>query len=312
MEPSLHKPSLIDANWWQAADGARLRWCSWRATTAEQRGTLLLLNGRSEFLEKWDETARDFSSRGFDVYSLDWRGQGLSARPLPGTDKGHIDRFETYIDDISGFFDAVVRPAAGDRPIVMLAHSMGAHIGLRFLGDRAPAIRAAALAAPMIGFNTGGLGRGLARAMAWTATRMVLGDRYSIGAGPYDPAKERFEGNVLTGDPVRYRVRNDYFEAYPDLRVGGVTFGWLEAAFRTVALMSRADYFGHIRTPILIGQAGLEALVDNSAMTLAVERLPNARLLTFPDARHELFMEQDAIRQPLLQAVDGFFADNGA
>ncbi|MEO1223566.1 MAG: alpha/beta hydrolase [Pseudomonadota bacterium] len=311
MEASADRRDLLAAEWLTLGDGARLRWYRWPAVGAKDRGVLLLLNGRSEFLEKWDETARDFAALGFDVFSLDWRGQGLSTRPLPGTDKGHIDRFEIYLDDLGAFFDAVVAPSAGARPIVMVAHSMGGHIALRFLADRGPPVRALALSAPMINIRTGPLHRALVHLIVWLATRIGLGDRYTIGGGPFDPAREPFDGNVLTGDPARYQVRMDYFAAYPELRVGGVTMGWLDAAFHTAKKMAAKGYLEGIHIPVLIGQAGQEALVDNHAMASAVERMPDARLLVFGDARHELFMEQDATRTPLMEAVDRFFADHG-
>ena len=147
--------------------------------------------------------------------------------------------------------------------------------------------------------------------MAWLATRIGLGDRYTLGGGPFDPARESFDGNVLTGDPDRYQVRMDYFATYPELRVGAVTMGWLDAAFRSVNKMAAKGYLERIGVPVLIGQAGQEALVDNRAMASAVERMPDARLLVFDDARHELFMEQDAVRASLMEAVDRFFADLG-
>lgn len=312
MEASADRRDLLNAEWFTLGDGARLRWYRWPAIGDNDRGVLLLLNGRSEFLEKSDETARDFARLGFDVFSLDWRGQGLSTRPLAGTDKGYIDRFETYLDDLGAFFDDRVLPAAGDRPIVMAAHSMGGHIALRFAADHRPPVRALALSAPMIDFRTASLHRAVVRVIVWLATRTGFGDRYMIGGGPFNPARSPFEGNVLTGDPDRYRVRMDYFASYPALRVGSVTMGWLDAAFRSVKALVANGCLERIHIPVLIGQAGREALVDNAAMSAAAERLPDARLLVFPDARHELFMEQDAIRRRLMEAVDGFFADHGA
>jgi len=311
MEASADRRDLLNAEWFALGDGARLRWYRWPAVGVRDRGVLLLLNGRSEFLEKWDETARDFAALGFDVFSLDWRGQGLSTRLLPGTDKGHIDRFETYLDDLEAFLDGVVVPAAGARPIVMVAHSMGGHIALRFLGDRRPPVRAVALAAPMINFKTGPLHRAVVHLISWLAARIGLADRYTLGGGPFDPAREPFDGNVLTGDPDRYQVRTDYFATYPELRVGSVTMGWLDAAFRSVKKIAAKGYLERIGVPVLIGQGGQEALVDNRAMESAVKRMPDARLLVFDDARHELFMEQDTTRTPLIEAVDAFFADHG-
>ncbi|MEM7046017.1 MAG: alpha/beta hydrolase, partial [Pseudomonadota bacterium] len=311
MEPSSDRRPLLDAEWLDLPDEACLRWYCWKSKVAERRGVLLLLNGRSEFLEKWDETARDFAALGFDVLSLDWRGQGLSTRPLLGTDKGHIDSFDRYIKDLDVFFEKIVQPNAGGRPVGIVAHSMGGHIALRFMADRSPPVRAAALSAPMIGFRTGPLHRTFVRSIAWAAVRIGLADRYTIGGHPFDPAKEPFDGNVLTSDQERYQVRMDYFEDYPELRVGSVTMGWLDAAFRTVRCMGMAGYLEQIKIPVLIAQGGKEALVDNAAMTEAANRLPNGELKTYPDAKHELFMEKDEIRHPLMNAVDDFFTANG-
>ena len=63
-------------------DGAVIRHACWEPPQPP-RATLLMLNGRSEFIEKYDELARDWTARGYRVFSLDWRGQGRSTRPLP-------------------------------------------------------------------------------------------------------------------------------------------------------------------------------------------------------------------------------------
>ena len=50
------------------------------------RGTVVLLTGRGEFIEKYaTEVVGELLERGFAVVALDWRGQGLSDRPLPST-----------------------------------------------------------------------------------------------------------------------------------------------------------------------------------------------------------------------------------
>ena len=58
----------------------------------------------------------------------------MSFRPLPGQ-LGHIDNFATYVSDVSVFLKDVVKVhtlAPGSKK-VLLAHSMGGQIALRYL-----------------------------------------------------------------------------------------------------------------------------------------------------------------------------------
>src|SRR5882724_4209218 len=115
--------------------GGRVRYACWNASgTATPRGTILLLAGRGEFIEKYaTEVVGELLERGFAVSAMDWRGQGLSDRLLADRDKGHIDHFTTYMADLRLFIDQVVMPQA--RPILALCHSMGGHILLRHLAE---------------------------------------------------------------------------------------------------------------------------------------------------------------------------------
>jgi len=71
-------------------EGSRIRYGSWQSENRTHRGTVLLLSGRSEFLEKYFETVGELIQRGHDVYSFDWRGQGLSTRMLANRHKGFV------------------------------------------------------------------------------------------------------------------------------------------------------------------------------------------------------------------------------
>jgi lysophospholipase len=50
----------------------------------EPRGICLVLQGLTEFLEKYGETADELTARGFLVVSIDWRSQGASERHRSG------------------------------------------------------------------------------------------------------------------------------------------------------------------------------------------------------------------------------------
>src|SRR6476619_2338838 len=111
---------------WLAGQGARLRYACWNASGTATRGTVVVLTGRGEFIEKYStEVVGELLGRGFAVIALDWRGQGLSDRMLADRNKGHIDTFATYVADLQLFLDKVVVPVA-PRPVLALCHSMGA------------------------------------------------------------------------------------------------------------------------------------------------------------------------------------------
>ena len=96
-----------------APDGTRLRIGRWPSADGGDNGgdrRIVLCHGRTEFLEKYAEAIEELTGRGFEVWSMDWRGQGASDRALKNPYKGHIDRFETYIDDLSWFLDDIVGP----------------------------------------------------------------------------------------------------------------------------------------------------------------------------------------------------------
>jgi predicted alpha/beta hydrolase len=92
-------PDGAVCEWHEAADGTRIRMARFHRPSAT-RGTVVLLNGRTEFIEKYFEVIGDLLSRGFAVATLDWRGQGLSDRALTNPHKGHVADFSLYIDDL--------------------------------------------------------------------------------------------------------------------------------------------------------------------------------------------------------------------
>src|SRR5215469_12858990 len=61
--------------------GARLRVATFPAAANASR-VCVLLNGQTEFIEKYFEVIDDLRVRGFSVATMDWRGQGGSIRAL--------------------------------------------------------------------------------------------------------------------------------------------------------------------------------------------------------------------------------------
>ena len=123
-------PSGAVVGQFKGYDGAPLRFARWEATRSPRRGTIVLFEGRGEFIEKYFEVIADLRRRGFAVAIHDWRGQGGSHRLLANRNKGHIRDFSQYDRDITRFMKEVVLPDCPP-PYIALAHSMGGNILLR-------------------------------------------------------------------------------------------------------------------------------------------------------------------------------------
>jgi lysophospholipase len=275
------------------SDQRTLRYGIWQSPNEKQKGSVILLSGRSEFLEKYSETIGELNQKGFDVYSFDWRGQGLSSRMLANRQKGFIDNYNVYLNDLFLFFDTIVKPGCV-HPIIIIAHSMGGHIALRFLHDHPGTVDMAILTAPMIDIFRTNLSRWFIKQVTRIAVKTGFNHAYTIGAGDYTDGK--FNGNNLTSDPVRFTDAINAIKKNPDLALGGVTYGWLSATFASIAILNEPGYAAKITTPILMMSAGEDKIVSVKAQKKICASLPNCRFVEIAGARHEIFKETDAVR----------------
>lgn len=286
-----------DCFWITASDGVRLRAGHWRA--AQPRGTVLIFTGRTEYLEKYHDTALFLTRSGYDVLSVDWRGQGLSdpAHPSPPRN-GHIDDFAEYQTDVAALTTLAHDKGVG--PWHVLAHSMGGAIALRALSRGLP-VATASFSAPMWGINLAPLSEPAAFALA----RMMRGigaGRVAVpgqGAGQTYVTKAPFDGNALTSDPQAWAAMAEQARACPHLTLGPPTFGWITAALaecRALRRLTPPDL------PTLIAVGRNETVVSVPAIRDLAARWPSARVLD-TEARHEILQEHPDLRRTFLDAV---------
>jgi lysophospholipase len=121
-----------------------------------------------------------------------------------------------------------------------------------------------------------------------------------------DPHKVTFETQLVTSDRARFQRTQDFLRAHPDLRLAGPTWGWLEAAYRSMATVMAPSYAGAITTPVLICAAGKDRIVDVTAEHELIKHLPKGELFDMPEAEHEILMESDPIRARFWSAFDAF------
>ncbi len=292
----------------KADDGVGLRCMIWPGTAGNARGSVILLGGRSEFIEKHFETAGDMLARGFAVAAMDWRGHGLSDRPLDNRQKNHYESFTPLVRDLDLLVDFVSK-SGWPRPFYILAHSMGGHVALKYLHDHPGGVEGAVLSAPMVGLTYAPFGPGLSGKLAWMATGFGQARRYAPGQGDYGRLqKSKKIMDLLTSDPERFQDEHELISENPALALGGITYGWLAAAMASIKEINGPGYPEAIDTPVLVVQAGADRLVDNEIQRAFAERLPEGSLIRIEGARHELLKERDELRNRFLAAFDGFVA----
>jgi lysophospholipase len=293
------------------AVGVRLRAARFAADPAVPgRGVCVLLNGQTEFIEKYFEVIDELRRRGFAVATMDWRGQGGSSRVLEDSRKSFVTDFAEYDEDLQTLMDWIVKPMAEQdgKPPVAVAHSMGAHNLLRYLTRKPEAFSEVALLAPMIAVSLRGTAEWVARAVTGAKTRFGRGGDWVWGMEARDPHLMTYDKQLVTSDNARFQRAQMLLRENPDLRLSGATWSWLAAAFRSMDWLRAPGRPESIATRALVSGAGADRIVLTAETRKFAARMPNATYLEIAGAQHEILMERDALRRQWWAAFDDFTA----
>ena len=284
-------------------DNVRIRHGMWASKQEEARGSVLLVNGRTEFMEKYLEPIERFNRLGLDIFSFDWRGQGLSSRLLENRRKGHVESYDDYICDMYAFVRQIFsKRSAGLR--ILAGHSMGGHISLRFLAEHPGYFDKAVLLSPMVDIQTVPFPR--LPLKFFTGAAAAFGFEGTYASGGDGLVESRFEGNNLTSDRRRFERGLELVEQNQDLAIGGVTFGWLRASFESIDALCEPGRPESIETPCLLFSASEDNVVSNSAQKRICKRISGCRLVEVPGARHEILQEKDEFQRVFWDEFEKF------
>lgn len=292
------------AAWWMStSDDVRVRVGLWPAAGGEARGTVLLFPGRTEYIEKYGDTARELAKRGFATLAIDWRGQGLADRLLKEPRIGHVAEFSDFQKDIAAMLRAA-RTLDLPRPFNLLAHSMGGAIGLRAVMEGL-AVQACAFTGPMWGLAMPPIMRPIGWAMAHIGPALGFGGHLIPNTTlDYYVLTQEFEGNLLTHDPDMYRMMQDQLKAHMELGLGGPSLTWLrESLNECKALADRAPP----DVPCVAFLGTDEAIVDPGAIRKRMRDWPCGTLEVVENAHHEVLMETPDIRAMVFDRLEALF-----
>jgi lysophospholipase len=266
----------------------------------------VVVNGRTEYLEKYLECARDLHQRGVVTVLYDHCGQGGSDRQLADRQKGYIDDFQTYVTDLGRVID-VARGAREDVPVNLISHSMGGTVAALF-GHRHPErLGKMVLGSPMCAIFTGSrVPQFIIRSIAAAGCRMGFGDYYMPTKGPYR-SDMPFRGNPFTSDENRFNYNQFLTNSLDFAPLGGPTFRWLHEAYRAMhKINTLAEQFicPHLT---LIGAD--DRIINKAVVKRFCERSCNGTYVEYKSVRHELFMEIDPVRDDVITRISAFLGE---
>jgi len=294
-------PETGAAYWVRTSDDVRVRVAAWPLD--EARGTVLLMPGRTEFIEKYSLVARELGAQGYATMAIDWRGQGLADRLLDDPRVGHVEQFSDYQKDVVAMVQ-LAHELAMPRPWHVLGHSMGGAIALRAVLEGLDVL-SARFTGPMWGIliapGMRQLAWGLYYASGWTGQSHRLPPTTS-----YDNyiASSEFPGNTLTNTEEMWDYMKSQITAHPELTIGGPSVRWLGQA------LSECRYLMQSAPPAVpaicfVGEN--ESIVDREKMRLRMANWPGGSFQIVNDAQHEILMESTDIRAKVINDMLGLF-----
>lgn len=276
---------------------------------AKERAAVVFVHGKSESFLKYAELFYDLRDANISFYAFDCRGQGLSSRSgVKKEDRVYVKKFNDYVDDLNYYIERVVMPSRGKNAtnLILMAHSMGGGIVANYL-ERYPdapvqkAIFISPMLSPFLPFPAS-----LTRALTGALKTIGFGKALAPTQKPYRAIA--YEENTVTSSRERHEMWHDYIVAsFPKTKSDGATVNWLYQSLS--ALKTVTEDAAKINTPALVIYAGKDVWVDTKEIKRFVKRLPRARTLYFANAKHEILMETDAMRNEALKAIRAFIAE---
>lgn len=307
MTPSLHAtpdnpiPGNHKTGYFQGVGNRNIRYAIFKSDSPVAKGTVVLLQGRNESIEKYAETIGELTARGLWVATFDWRGQGASDRLLKNPRRGHVRRFRDYERDLSIFLEQIVLPDTR-LPFFMLAHSMGALVALSQAPLLASRIERLAICAPFVALGGQKIGHGMIGFLA------ALFSLCGLGSLPLmrDRGSLPFSQNLLTSDAKRFSRNRRLTDAHPELALGPPTARWLHETFKAIRRVSSPEHLTRIRVPTILLAPTMDSLVPHLAVEALARNFRACHMIPIDGARHELLQEADHYRAQAIAAIEAF------
>lgn len=247
------------------------------------RATCLLVHGYAEHVGRYRALADALAERGLETWAVDLRGHGRS----PGR-RADVRLFADYVEDELRLSERI-RDARPDAARLVLGHSMGGTVALRFALEHPDRVDLLVLSAPFL--------RPSVPPPAWL-TGVAAG---LARLAPNLPV-QRIDPAVLSRDPAEVEdYRNDPL----------VYTGWLKARMGHEIVRSGPPLVERapaLRVPTLVLHGAADGLNDPEASRELAAKLgsEDVTLRSYPGAYHELLndLDRETVLADLLTWLD--------
>lgn len=274
---------------------------------ANPRALAVIAPGRAQTSEEYFEFARDLLKRDFSVAIMDWQGHGGSYHLNDDYTRHHSIGFTEDIEDFKKFLEQLARMDRFQKlQKFLVAHSMGGNLTLRYMADEPETFKCAIMVAPMIDIKINGLVRLAAGPILTMAHMMGWKDCYAPGQSQWSETMHNINKHFLSSDPIRREVQKFWYQENPELQCGGVTFGWLDEAFKSIDYLEDPGNAARITTPTFFAIAEDDIVVCNQSTEKMVAKMPASISEVFAKSKHVILMEQDPIRNKFMKSFYSF------
>jgi len=301
-------PAIANESMFTLKDEWQLRNIAWprkKADDSKIMGSLLFLPGRGDHYEKYIETLSELDVAGLNVTAFDWRGQGGSGRMLDDPTIGHIEDFAIWIDDLAEIYADWI--SKNPSPHYVMSHSMGGHLVMRALAEKAIEPDAVILSAPMLGLVADPIPFFIRYGIVRLLNKIGFAEKHAwkVSEKPFSPESAR--AKILTHDIERYEDEMYWWQHRPNVKLGPASWRWVEQAMKSTHDLEKEGAIEDIQSKILILATTADQLVDTDRIKEDAERLPHCELILFgEEAAHEILRESDGVRDVCMQHIYRF------
>jgi len=236
----------------------------------KSKAVLLIVHGLAEHSGRYMNVVNHFVPLDYAVYGIDHPGHGRS----DGT-RVYVERFEDFVDTLKIYFD-LVRDWQPEKPIFLLAHSMGGLIASIYLLDHQAELTGAVISGPIVKVPDN-----------ISSAIIFAGKLFSALMPKFGLIQLTAEG--VSRDPAVVQA----YVSDPLVYTGKIT---AQLSAELIKAMQRitAEAPG-IRLPILIVQGGADRLVDPVGAQMLYDTVSSAdkTIKIYDGFYHEVFNEPE-------------------
>lgn len=249
----------------------------------EVRAVLLLVHGIGEHSGRHLNVVQHFVPRGYAIYALDHIGHGRSEGP-----RECVERFTDYTANLATF-SGMVHSWQPDKPLFLLAHSLGGLIAAAHLLEHQSTYRGAVFSAPA-----------LKPGDSISPVAIAISKLLSVFA-PHVGVSE-LKSHHLSRDPAVVQS----YDADPLVHHGRTKARLAAEVIKTMQRFEAA--VGHLKLPFIVLQGDADQLVNPAGAQMLHAKASSAdkSIKIYRGLYHELFNEPE--RNRVLADVEAWLA----